>query len=250
MHQNIGFVFEKEFIAALDGKMAKDLSHNLKHTLKEMFGSFKEEDIVHCESVRNFQKADVVIDFNGQKKYVSLKTGSASGVGELRLKNFILYLRNHGFDEEVQKIVLLFQFGDGTLDGTGKKRYDDIKLKYLLQNKIKKLNAELNKSKDFVKEFIHYMLFKGPEEDYVEVDYIYFGTMDYGVICSEKQIVKHIDRRNWGYINNPHIGPIHFRPHARYANSEIKKEESRWRVDFYWPNLGREIAFIGQRYDG
>lgn len=79
---------------------------------------------------------------------------------------------------------------------------------------------------------------------------IYHGDIHYGVVCSKTQILKHIDYRNWAYMNNPHIGPIQFRAHARYIGKEIKNEERRWEIDFWWANLGADLDYIAERYDG
>ena len=51
-------------------------------------------------------------------------------------------------------------------------------------------------------------------------------------------------------MDNPHISPIQFRPHARYIGKEIKNEKRRWEIDFWWANLGADLDYIAERYDG
>ena len=98
--------------------------------------------------------------------------------------------------------------------------------------------------------FIYRCLFKGTQEKNIEADFIYHGDVNYGVVCSKDQIFKHVDRRSWDYMDNLHIGPIQFRPHARYTNTEIKREEKRWKVDFWWARLPADLDYIAERYDG
>ena len=112
------------------------------------------------------------------------------------------------------------------------------------------LNKELNANKQFVKAVIERCLFKGTWEGNIEADYIYHGDVNYGVVCSKAQIMKHVDKRTWEYMDNLHIGPIQFRPHARYINDRIKKEEYRWKVDFWWAKLSADLEYIAERYDG
>ena len=136
------------------------------------------------------------------------------------------------------------------MDGSGEKRMDYRQLIHKLAPRIVELNKELNSNKAFVKEFIYRCLFKGTQEKNIEADYIYHGDINYGVVCSKDQIFKHVDRRSWDYMDNLHIGPIQFRPHARYTNTEIKKEERRWKVDFWWARLSADLDYIAERYDG
>lgn len=250
MHKNIGRLKEDEFVAAINGKRAEDLSHNLKHILREIFGLFDGNEIIKCGLVDKLQKPDFYIEYKGNKKYISLKTGRAETVPQEGLKQFLAYLRSWNLSVESQKTFLYYHFGDGTMDGSGKERMAYFDLIKILAPRIEALNKELNQNKDFIKDVIHRMVFKGSVDTNIQADYVYFGDVNYGVVCSEAQIFKHVDRRDWGYMDNPHIGPIQFRPHARYINSQIKKEKSRWKVDFWWANLSADLEYIAERYDG
>ena len=250
MHKNIGRLKEDEFVFAIDGKRAEDLSHNLKHILREIFGLFDGKEILKCGLVEKLQKPDFYIEYKGIRKYISLKTGRAQIVGEGDLKAFLEYLRSWHLSVESQKTFLYYHFGDGTMDGSGEKRMEYFELVTKLNKRIILLNEELNRNKDFIKDVVHRLIFKGWGDYNLPADYIYFGDVNYGVVCSETQIFKHIDRRDWAFMDNPHIGPIQFRPHARYINSPIKKEKSRWKIDFWWANLSADLEYIAERYDG
>ena len=250
MHENNGFVNEKEFVFRLDGKRVGDLSNNLKYMIREIFGVYDDEEIVHSGLIDNYQKPDIFIEFRGLKKYISLKSGNAVNVAEEKVDLFIKYLRSKGISKESLKTILYYHFGDKTLNGTGEKRLEYHELFYLLYDRIKKLNEELNKNKQFVIDFVIRSIFKGTSEDNIEADYIYFGNVNYGVLCSKAQIIKHIQRKSWDFMDCPHIGPLLFRPHARYVNKEIKSEKRRNTVDIYWANLFADLTYISNRYDG
>ena len=250
MHKNIGRLKEDEFVLALNDKRAGELSHNLKHVLREMFGLYDDNEKVECGLIDKFQKPDFYIKFKGVTKNVSLKTGRATIVAQEDIKSFIMFLREWNLSIESQKTLLYFHFGDGTLNGAGTKRMSYLELMNKMKPKIEKLNEELNDNKEFIKEMITRTMFKGTREENIEADYIYFGDVNYGVVCSKKQIFKHIDRRSFDFIEGPHIGPLKFRPHARYSSSRVITEESRWKVDFWWLNLAADMAYISERYDG
>ena len=249
MHQNIGRYKEEEFVRAINGKKVEDLSHNLKHMMREIYGFFEPEEIVSAGLVENFQKPDFYIEYKGDRKYISLKSGRATTVGEEQLKSFVLYLRGKGISKESQKTILYNHFSDGTMDGSGKERIDYITFKASLNDKIKLLNEELNRDKKFVIDFVVRHVFKGTVETYQEADYIYFGDVNYGVVCSKAQVIKHLYRRDWSFMDNPHIGPLQFKAHARYVGKEIKYEHKRWMVDIWWANLGPDMQYIAERYD-
>ncbi len=250
MHQNPGFVNEQEFVFRLNGKKVGDLSNNLKHIVKEVYGLFNDDEIIKAGFVENYQKPDIYLEFRGIRKYISLKSGNATTVAEENIKLFIQHLRECNISTRSLKTILYYHFGDGTLNGTGKRRMDYNVLRVKLNKAIYELNRELNENKEFVKNFVIRSMFKGTRPDNVEADYIYFGTVEYGVLCSKTQVMKHLDRRSWDYMENPHIGPLQFRPHARYVHTIIKSEKRRCAVDIYRANLYADLTYISSRYDG
>lgn len=250
MHLNTGRSFEEDFVRMIDGHTHKDFNINIKHTLKEMFGYYEEDEVFHAGIVPGYQKPDIYIEYKGDRKYISLKTGSAEVINEEDLKKFINYLREWGISKRTIKTFLYYHFGDGTLDGSGAKRYNWLEYRLKLSEDIKLMNEELNARKSFVKDFVDRCLFRGPKEGSIPADYIYFGTLEYGSLCSKKQVMRHIENRTWSFMDNPHIGPIQFRPHARYIDKEIKNERYRWQVMFWWANLQRDLSYISNRYEG
>lgn len=250
MHKNPGYFKETEFITKLNNKKFKDLSKNFKHMINEIFGVVEDNEIIECFYHYGYQKPDVKIKCKGREVFVSIKSGRATEIHEESIKDFVLFLKDEGVSREALKTILFYIYGDGTYDGSGKVRYDYNELRLRLKTRIKLLNIELNKSKEFIKKVIDRCLFKGAKESNTEADYIYFGDVEYGVVCNKKQIFKHIDLRTWAYMNNPHIGPLQFRPHARYINKEVKNEKYRHILDIWWANLFEDLQYISNRYDG
>ncbi|MCR4699203.1 MAG: hypothetical protein K5762_07560 [Bacilli bacterium] len=250
MHKNIGRLKEDEFVRALNGKKICDLPHNLQHMMKEIYGFFDPEEVVIAGLVDKFQKPDFFIEYKGDRKYISLKSGRATTVGEEDLKKFVLYLREKGLSIHSQATILLNHFSDGTMDGSGKERIDYVKFKAMISDRIKELNEELNCNKDFVIDFVVRHVFIGTVEGNQPADYICFGDVNYCVVCSKEQVIKHLHRRDWKFMDNPHIGPLQFKAHARYVGKEIRYEYKRWKTDIWWANLGPDMQYIAERYDG
>ena len=248
-HENTGNYNEKYMVKSLNGIKVKNLSNNLRFLIRELFGTVDEEEIIEAGLVDGYIKPDIYIKCSDLKVYISIKEGSSTVVHQDKIDTFVSTLRSFNISEKTIRTILLFQFGDGTTDGSGKKREGYNEVKYHLLNDIAEANIELNKDKYFIKSMITKFVFKGNFEENIEADYLYHGTPEYGFVINKNQLFKHIDRRSWGYYDNLHIGPLLFRPHGRYVES-LDDEPGRYKVDIYWPNLGHDVAYISERYNG
>ena len=250
MHENIGILKEKEIVNALNNKKIKELSNNSKYIVKELFGIVDENEIVYASLIDGFKKPDFVITLQNESHYISMKSGRSNVVHQENIRKFCLYLHHKGISNTTISTILLFHYGDGTKDGSGKQRIEYEELLFRLKDRIKAANDELNKNKEFVWDVIVRTVFKGTLDDNIEADYLYHGDAEYGVLASKKQIYSHFLKRDWKYYSNLHIGPIHIRPHARYVNKDIKRPDSREKIDFAWINLHADIDYISSRYNG
>ena len=249
MFKNNAFMTEKMFVYELNDKHLFDLNKNLSYFVKHMFPTIKDDDIIKCEFVKGFQKPDVVVSVGEEKKYVSVKSYKARLVHSEYLSTFIPFLREIGMPEDDIQFLLKWHYGDDTTDGSGIDHYDYEELRYRYRHEIKKFNFNLLEKKDLIKKLIYRCLFKGSKPEKIEADYIYHGTVDMGYFCTKRQIFTHIDNRKWGFMNNPHIGPLQFRAHIRGKKFEDEeKEKERHQIYLWWANLGDDIKFISERY--
>ena len=249
MPTNLGNLKELEVVQSIDNKKVKELSNNMRNLVMALYGVLDGNEIVRCQKIEDYIKPDFVIIYKNQKKYVSMKSGRAETIHQEYVKNFILFLRSLGISTRTQQTILLYQYGDGSLDGTGKNRMDYNKLRLVLDERIKEANEELNKDHGFIMKVITRCLFVGTLEKAIPIDCIYFGDYRFGIVATRKQIERHINRKDWRWMNNLHIGPIQLRPHARYIGKEIKDPEARNKLECYWANLSSDIDYISNRYD-
>ena len=248
MPTNHGFLREDEMVYHLDKRKVKDLSNNLYHMMQELYGVLDEEEVITCYKTDDFIKPDFVIIYKDETRYVSMKSGRSEIVHSECIKDFVLFLRSLGVSRETQKTVLYYHYGDGTLDGTGKERYDYDKLRYLLHDRIAKANEEFHNI-DIIMSVIERCVFTGTRSNAIPIDALYHGYFEFGTVATKKQIIKHLKRKKWDYIQNLHIGPLQLRPHARYVGTTIKNERKRQTLECYWTNLLSDIDYISKRYD-
>ncbi len=250
MHTNIGFYNEVEMIMMFNNKKFSELSNNGKYIIREIYGHPHDDDIIHARKVEEFIKPDFIVEMNGVEHFISMKSGSSEALHQEYVKNFCAFLKDNDISDETIETILLYQYGDGTLDGTGKERMEYNQLRYVLSERINNANKDLNVNKEFVLNVINRVIFKGTNINNQEADYLYHGNTDYGILVSKGQMMKHCSRKDWDWMNNLHIGPLQLRPHARYIGKPIIKPLSRERLEFYWAKYYADLEYISKRYDG
>ena len=249
MGNNQGLLKEDEMVMHLHNKKVGELSNNITYMMKELYGALDENEVIQCHKTEDSVKPDFIIQYKGIIKNVSMKSGRSEIVHQEIIKNFVLYLRSLGVSSKTQRTILLYQFGDGTMDGSADKRMSYEKLRLLMKDRIDEANLELNAHNDFIWKVVERCVFIGTLKNAPEADALYHGDYEFGRVVTRKQVQKHIMRKNWNFYNNLHIGPLQIRPSARYIGKEIASEKRRHRVELYWPHLREDIDFIARRYD-
>ena len=117
-----------------------------------------------------------------------------------------------------------------------------------LEKRIAKANLELNNRLETIEKVIDRVLYQGVDPTAISAEYIYYGTVDYGIIISQRQIHSYLTKKTWNYYDNLHIGPILLKAHARYADRQIVSDERRSRVTCYWAKLPADLEYIGKRF--
>lgn len=248
MSINYGKQFEIDFIEALNMKNYENLSENLKNLVKIVFPHICEGEKIYAESCDPYGKPDVKLTFRGESHFISLKTNSSKHVHSEALSLFVDQLNNFGISEETINTIRKYHYGDGTINGNGTTRMTYDELFPTMINEIKKANEELNFYNDRMVNIVEKFVFIGNDENKEQADFIYHGSLNFGVICSRKQVVKHLRKRNYDYMRNPHIGPLQFHPYARYASFKERSPYKREIINFIWINFISDLEYISQHY--
>lgn len=250
MKKHKGIRNEQALIKAINGRTYDELSNNMKCLVDSIYEDIDPHSRFYAEKCDPRGKPDIMITLDSEVHFISVKTGQAEQVHMEDIKKFVLFLRERGISADTQKTILYFQYGDGTLDGTGAVRWSYEELLPRMSKLIEKANEELNKDKELVFAAMDRFVFKGNYKELPEADYIYHGSVNMGVICSKTQIIKHLKRRDFMYMKNLHIGPIQFRPYARFTDFKETHTEKRLVVAFKWVGMQADLDYITERYDG
>ena len=247
MANHKGFMFEDEFVYRLNNRKVKELSDHFKYVLIELFGFLDDDEIVKCCKTQDFIKPDVIVTYKNFKMYVSLKMSNSQFLHGEKVETFIPFLKKIGVSNRTIVTILYFQYGDGTLDGTGKERMQYDVLRSVLDKRIKEANAELN-NPEIVLKVVMRVMFEGVNDEAENADAIYVGDGKIGFIATKRQVIKYLNKKDWSYYDSFHIGPVLIRPHARYINKEIVNPQYRHKIDCWWPNLMSDIRYISKRF--
>lgn len=248
MSSNVGILSEQQIAGAINGKPFREINRNLQTMLRMIFPDLSDDSVVSAFQLNSIYKPDIELKFNGKTRYISVKTNHANEVHGEFIDSLMNFLETKGISKETIDTLRLVHYGDGTTNGTGSKRYNtfDTTLKY--HDRMIKANKELNASHQLMFDLINRVMIQGIDPNAKKIDYIYFGTVDYGNLVSMNQIYAYITRKSWDHFNCLHIGPIFFKPKARYVDSQIVSEYRRRLCVCYWPNLGDDLGYMSRRY--
>lgn len=245
-----GIIFEQKVVDALNNKKYKELSNNMRSIIDTIYPNIKPREFITCRLTQDFIKPDIIISIKKHESaYVSLKHGASTVMHSESIKEFVLFLRSLGVSTRAQKILLLYHYGDGTMDGSGKIRKDYHETYQWLEKDIQEFNEEINSNPDLVEAILDRLIFQGVNSKATSATHIYQGDMSYGTTVSKLQIYKHLKRKKYDFYENMHIGPLLIKAHARYSHKEIVDPKRREKVEFYWPKFESDIKYIATRYD-
>lgn len=248
MANNHGRLIEDEMMINLQGKKISELNQNLRYFLSELFGALEANETIHCYQPDDYIKPDLIIEYKGVKKGVSIKTGATDFVHREHVSTFVEFLKGLGVTTKTINTILLFQYGDDTIDGTGKKRMPFDVIKYRYKTRIMEANKELNSNKELIYKVVERTVFDGVGSDKEKAEALYHGDIYDGKVITRYQVYKHIMKKDWDKYEHLHIGPLFIGPHARYVDTEIVNENSRNRINVRWNGLIMDIKYIATKY--
>ena len=221
--RNNGLENEAAFVEAVNGKTFKELPPGLQDLLKDAgLGDFDKPFTANL--CNRFSKPDITIWAGKTPVHISIKSGTSDSMHFENVKSLVLFFRKSGISVATQKTFLRFYYGDGTMDGTGKRKltYGET-LKWLWKD-IEAANKEINDPK-YREMLFDRFVFKGREGRVIRADYLIYGTPASFIFVSRKDVLSSFPylfrKRKFGL----RFGPMTFQPYLRKS---------------YWKKNGRE----------
>lgn len=233
---NKGIKNELVFANYLNGKKYSELNILMKDLFKELYPFIKEDNMISAWRDESYNKADIIVDVKGRKKYLSLKIGDKNSFHLEPISEFIHFLICCGVKREIIIKYLEFHYGDGSRNGTGTNRIGVMEYKETHHEDIDEINNIL-KSKKLVDKCIDRFVLRGRAKGDKQIDALIYGMVN-DFFYLTKYDIKRIIKNNLNFdTTGLHIGPLYIQPQSRNLNYNPKYEKCRFCVQIKWFNL-------------
>jgi len=237
-----GNLNEKSLAIYLNNKKFKEIANlNLKTFIKEINPTISEDTLIMCPYNPGMKKQDIQIVIGNKNYYVSVKTGSGNSIHQEKLEPFIKLLKTHyNISESLANDIKFFVWGDGTLDGSGKKeeRLSSAQLKKQYPELIKHVGVFfIEHKKELLTRFLITGRFNG------HIDYVYYGTPLNGVWCKAEDALQFHDNFDNSKDAGIKLGNTTFQTWNRCIKGD-KKEKDRDTIQLKWGAIQTDIAKI------
>ena len=214
---------KEDFVKYLNGKNYKDLIPNMKRFIKFMFPCIEDNTPIKCKYINN-GKVDIEIVCMGILKRIMIKSGVNSLLHVENIHSFVNYLRKVKVSKEICDLFLFYHFGDGTIDGLGKKRYCGNEIRLVYEDEIEVINRAINQD-DVMELLLERILCY----DYYQkkIHYLYYGNLLSGLYIEMDKLKQLIKNKKDLFFQCVHVGKIHLYNMNRNVNFDAKAEVSR-----------------------
>ncbi|MFI3211106.1 MAG: hypothetical protein R3Y64_08705 [Peptostreptococcaceae bacterium] len=237
-----GLINEKQLISYINENTFNNYNNNIKNFLNFTFNEEIDMNMKFiAEKISGTMKPDLSITHKGITKYISVKKGSGNSVHQEKANIFFKFIEiNLGND--ISDKLKLFHYGDGSIDDTGKIRYNASKCKKLYSCEINDINQVFNLQKN-LDCFINRFLFLGNNSNPIKVDLIYHGTINEGLWASYHEIKCFILNHCFPK-DTVHFGPLTYQVWGRDENYTAKHPDRRYVMQVKWGGLRNDLITI------
>ena len=240
-----GYKNECDFAKSINNKKYGELCNNLKRFIKYIFKDVKEDDILECARFRTHDKADIYIKLNDDVKNVSIKSGNRVSVHAEPIYSFVAFLKSMKVNIRIINYLLLYHYGDFTLNGKGSVRLPAKELKIRYEKEIKTFNKYVN-YKNIISKTVTRCLFDGVRKENT-VDYIYYGSVNEGLYASKEEIINYFCHNKAYEIETPHFSYLIYQNWNRNIIYNQKLESHRYYCQFKWPSIEEDLKKIREQ---
>ena len=238
-----GFLNESEMVQYLNNKKVSELNENMKNFILSIFEDISSNSLVKAGQIGGQLKPDCYIEVDNKRKNISLKMGSGNSIHQESLNGFCSFLKQNNVSEESIDTVKLFNYGDGTTDGSGNYRLKASQYYSQNSSKIDKLNVEINSNKNLLKVLLKRFIFKGVVDNNPSVDIAYHGTINDGIWATKDEIINFLINENQ-HRKGIHFSSLTYQVWNRCINRNPKTENRRHIMQVKWSSMVKDVIKI------
>lgn len=250
--KNDGVENEKRITEAIDGQQLGRVSVYLRSFIQQLDGCAEDKTVISAKKVggQGF-KPDVEIKIGNSSFNVSVKKGGGNSVHQEKTDYFIHYCMKHLNMSEIEReSLLLFLYGDGTIDGDSlpEERLSDKELVETFKEEIQVVQRFFDRNKrNLLERFLIYGRL-GKEND-VKADYLYHGDAQDGVWCPlDSDAIDYLIEQPNSKEAPLAIGPLTIQVWNRNLEAKPEMENRRHSIQVKWGSCKSHIQKINQAY--
>lgn len=242
-----GFKNEWEFAKYLNNRKIKYLSPMFIDLFNKLYDKkLKKEDIIYCNINFNKQKTDIIVSINGIEKRISIKKGIKNSVHVEPITTFINFLKENYASKKIINEVLLFQFADGTLNGSGNNRVSTKEYIINHQKELNMINKFFNKRR-LVRKAINRFVLTGTNS-YESIDAIIYGVVEDFIWITKDEIIKILMKHRNIKKTSLGFSGLFYQPKDRNLNYNLKYNRDRFCIQIKWYHLSDDIIEVMALY--
>ena len=229
---------EYAFVLELNNKTIKELTPLCRDLIESIFPNEFENSLM-CWRNHLKQKSDILIKINNRIRGISIKKGIKNSVHVEPISEFINFLITNNVSRNNIIEYLKFHYADGSTNGKGLKRISAEEYKVKNQDKIDKINNEINNEKLLIKAIDRFIL-RG-NNSFFPIDALVYGEINDFIFITKEDIIDIILSKKDIYSSTVHFSVLTVQPKNRCLNYNVKYEKDRFSIQIKWYNLFDDI---------
>ncbi len=240
-----GFANEKAIISYINNTIEfEKFNSNFKLFLTFLFNKKCDGKKFYATHGKKNGKTDVVVTMDGVSKNISVKTGSGNSVHQEPLNTFVSFLSACGASNEIIETLKYFHYGDGTIDGTGLKRYEASVYTKAHPSEMNQLVAFLNR-KDVIEKIAKRVLITGEAVKDQDADVIFHGTISNAKWASAEEIINYlVNNKNTPKGSKVYSSNLTYQVWNRDLKWNPNTENRRHVSQFKWTAVLKDLTNI------
>lgn len=230
-----GYENEIEFVNELNGKTFHQLKFWMQEFIEDLYPNINQNSMIICWKNVERQKADLLINIDGEMKRISIKKGIKNSIHVEPISEFIHFLIENHIPKTIILGYLKYHYADGTTNGTGKTRLSAEEYKKHHQQRIDEINESFNKNHILGKAIDRFLLQGRNSSE--KIDVLIYGVIDDFVWIKRDDIRRMFFKKKNEYSSGVHFSFLSCQPMNRCLNYNAKYEKERFLVQLKWYNL-------------
>ena len=196
-----------------------------------MFPDIIETDVIYAKHYPdNCSKPDLIVEVNGEEKFISVKTGMCPSAHQESYFAFRRFLERLHVSYRTLEIIRFFHFGDSKKLGTGDHPLTGDELSERFSPYFLEASKELDNER-IIKAVVNRAVIRGTGSTRRTIDFLYYGDLKNGKLLSKQEIYEIVLANREHGKTAIHFGGLNYNPNSRkLASRDRNYVRIKWSI--------------------